>query len=110
MNAAETEARAAEWLIRKRDAAGWREEDQRALDAWLDEAPAHLMAYWRLESAWERADRLTALSTQSKSAMLIRAGRRAAPMAMRVAAAAIVLSALGVGANMLMPRARAPSI
>ena len=110
MSAAETEARAAEWLIRKRDAAGWREEDQQTLDAWLDEAPAHLMAYWRLESAWERADRLTALSTQSKSAMLIRAGRRAAPMAMRVAAAVIVLGAIGVGANMLMPRAPAPSI
>lgn len=110
MSAAETEARAAEWLIRKRDAAGWREEDQQTLDAWLDEAPAHLMAYWRLESAWERADRLTALSTQSKSAMLIRAGRRAAPMAMRVAAAAIVLGAIGLGANMLMPRAPAPSI
>lgn len=110
MSAAEIEARAAEWLIRKRDAQGWRDEDQQTLDTWLDEAPAHLMAYWRLESAWERADRLTALNTQSKSAMLIRAGRRAAPMAMRVAAAAIVLSALGVGANMFWPRPAAPSI
>ncbi len=105
MNAHEIEARAAEWLIRKRDAAGWREEDATALDAWLGESPAHAMAYWRLEAAWERADRLTALNPQSRREMLMRAGRRMAPVATRVAAALVILGGLATAADRLIPRA-----
>jgi len=105
MNAAEIETRAAEWLIRKRDAQGWREEDATALAAWLAESPAHEMAYWRLESAWDRADRLTALSPQSRREMLVRAGRKAAPIATRVAAALVILGGLATATNMLWPRA-----
>ena len=109
-NPAEAEARAAEWLIRQRDATGWCAEDASALEAWLDESPAHLMAYWRLEAAWERADRLTALSTQSKAGMLLRASRRAAPMAMRIAAVLVLLGGVAIGASMMLPRPQAASI
>ncbi len=104
------ETGAADWLIRQRDAAGWSEDDQRALDAWLDQSPAHLMAYWRLEAAWERADRLTALSTQSKAGMILRAGRKVAPIAMRVAAAVIVLGGIALGANMMFAQPQTASI
>ncbi len=107
---AQAETLAAEWLIRQRDVAGWTEGDKRALDEWLEASPAHLMAYWRLEAAWERADRLTALSTQSKAAMLLRSGRKAAPVAIRIAAAIVVLGGVAIGANMLLPRPPAASI
>lgn len=54
------EAQAAEWLAR-RDAGGWSPARQLELDAWLAESTAHRIAYLRLRSAWERADRLSAL-------------------------------------------------
>ena len=52
--------RATDWFER-RDRAGWTQEDQVELDAWLAASPAHLIAYWRVESAWARIERLSAL-------------------------------------------------
>lgn len=54
------ETQAAEWLA-QRDGAGWTDERQQALDAWLNESTAHRVAYLRLAGAWERADRLSVL-------------------------------------------------
>jgi transmembrane sensor len=103
MTGADIEAAAAEWLIRKRDAQGWRAEDDAALDVWLAQSPAHEMAYWRLEAAWARADRLTALSPQSRRRMLLSAGRKAAPIASRAAAAIVVMAGIALAANALWP-------
>lgn len=54
------EKRAAAWLA-QRDRGPWTPADQAALDAWLDAATAHRVAWLRLEAAWSRADRLAAL-------------------------------------------------
>src|SRR6185437_12907066 len=54
---AEIRERAAEWLL-KRHEQDWSQDNQRALDAWLAESPAHRIAYLRLETAWGTADRL----------------------------------------------------
>jgi transmembrane sensor len=51
---------AADWLA-SRDRDDWSVGDQAKLDAWLAEAPAHEVAYWRLETAWTRTERLAAL-------------------------------------------------
>jgi len=51
---------AADWLA-NRDRDDWSVEDQTKLDAWLAESPAHELAYWRLETAWARTERLAAL-------------------------------------------------
>jgi transmembrane sensor len=59
-NAALIEERAAEWLAR-RDGPGWDQAQQQQLDAWLAEAVTHRVAYLRLNSTWQRADRLSAL-------------------------------------------------
>ncbi len=59
-SAAHIEATAARWLLR-RETEGWSTQDQAQLDAWLEVAPAHKIAYWRLEQGWERAGRLAAL-------------------------------------------------
>lgn len=57
------ETRAADWMLARRMAESWSDADQSALDAWLAESPAHLLAYWRLEETWSRAHRLKALQS-----------------------------------------------
>ncbi len=46
--AMQIEDRAAHWLLRREDP-DWSASDQAELDAWLDAAPEHKVAYWRLE-------------------------------------------------------------
>lgn len=58
------EAAAADWLAR-RDNDNWTEQEQQALDAWLQESTAHRIAYLRLDSAWRGADRLAELPDAS---------------------------------------------
>lgn len=55
-----TERVAAAWLAR-RDTGAWSDEDQAELNEWLEAAVAHRIAYIRLQSAWQQADRLKAL-------------------------------------------------
>ncbi|MBO9716237.1 MAG: FecR domain-containing protein [Pseudoxanthomonas sp.] len=52
---------AAAWLAR-RDAGSWGADDERALQAWLQESTAHRVALLRLQSAWAEAGRLQALA------------------------------------------------
>ncbi len=59
-DAKSTRARAADWHDR-RERGDWSEADQIALDAWLAASPAHVVAYLRVDAAWQRADRLSAL-------------------------------------------------
>lgn len=59
-SSSQIERTAAAWLAR-RDAGAWSHEDQAALDAWLEAATAHRVAFLRLEATWRRADRLRAL-------------------------------------------------
>jgi transmembrane sensor len=54
------EAKAAEWLLR-REQPLWSPADQAALDGWLNESMSHKAAFWRLEHAWQMADRIGAL-------------------------------------------------
>lgn len=55
------ERSAASWLAR-RDAGGWADRQQSALDAWLAEDTAHRVAFLRLEAAWNEAARLKTLA------------------------------------------------
>jgi transmembrane sensor len=57
------EAKAAEWLTR-REQPLWSPADQTELDGWLDESMSHKAAFWRLEHAWQMADRIGALSAR----------------------------------------------
>jgi len=58
------EEQAGEWLQRKRYWKDWSEGDQQQLDAWLAESMLHSVAYWRLEAALERVERLSVLRPQ----------------------------------------------
>jgi transmembrane sensor len=54
-------ARAADWVIARRESGEWSEARQAELDAWLASSPANAIAYFRIDSTWSRADRLNAL-------------------------------------------------
>lgn len=60
MSAERIEQQAAVWLERREQPA-WSVADQGALEAWLDEAVEHRLAYWRLEHGWAKVGRLAAL-------------------------------------------------
>ena len=87
---------AAEWHDR-RERDDWTKEDQSTLDAWLAQSPAHKIAYLRVDAAWKRADRLTALKP---SGGIRRFANLAQfwPITIRMAAAAIVVTAVGFAA------------
>ena len=108
-NAKEIKARAADWLQR-RNFWNWSEEDERALQTWLDESLSHRVAYWRLRSAWERSEKLTALRDPAFGRTEpTPPARRIWPM-LRMAAAGIVLAtALGVGATYIYTAPRGQS-
>jgi transmembrane sensor len=99
-NAHDVKALAADWRDRK-DREDWSAEDQAALDAWLAQSSAHMVAYLRVDAAWTRADRLSALRgnpTPQRPAQTPRT-RRTPPMLFRMAAAAIVLGVAGYAAS-----------
>ena len=62
--ATQIEERAAEWLQKRRYWKGWSDTDQAKLDAWLAQSMTHSVAFWRLESVLERAERLSVLRPQ----------------------------------------------
>lgn len=90
-------AEAAEWLAR-RDRGPWSEEDRTALEQWLAQSLAHSTAFWRLEAAWNRADRLRAARADNGNRFLQAVGGRFTPMLFRAAAAALVIGVAGTSA------------
>jgi transmembrane sensor len=59
-SALEIEQTAADWLAR-RDGATWSDDDAQQLHAWVKASTAHKVAFLRLQSTWQRADRLGSL-------------------------------------------------
>lgn len=95
-HAEEIDAAAAEWLDR-RDRGNWAETDDQALAAWMDADPIHRITYWRMEAAWTRTERLSALRPSPPPRQ-----RRFAFL--RAAAAVIAISALAAGVWFAIPR------
>ena len=101
-NAESIEARAAAWLIKRREHEGWSEPDQAALDSWLAESWAHAAAFWRLGAAWSSADRLGVLRRpaveQGESVVAPRRG-----LFVKIAAGLVIAVVAGIaGANYLL--------
>jgi transmembrane sensor len=65
IDAAAAEKQAADWLIQQRDSGMWNEKERSAFETWLQASLAHRIAFIRLKSAWENADRLSALRTSA---------------------------------------------
>lgn len=60
---------AALWLAR-RDAGGWADRQQAALDAWLAANVAHRVAFLRLEAAWDETARLKTFAAGDAAARI----------------------------------------
>jgi transmembrane sensor len=58
------EAAAAAWLARC-DRGQWTADYERCLQAWLDQSTAHRVAWLRLQTTWQQADRMQALHVQA---------------------------------------------
>lgn len=93
--AEEVDAATAAWLD-KRDCGNWSEGDEAAFAAWLDADPIHRITYWRMEAAWARTERLTALRPTQPP-------RRNSFAFFRAAAAAVTISAIAAGAWFAIP-------
>jgi transmembrane sensor len=61
MDSEAIERQAADWLA-WRESDSWTSADESRFDGWLAERTAHRIAFIRLQSAWQRAGRLRALS------------------------------------------------
>ncbi len=59
--ARDLQKQAVEWVVNRHIAENWSDHDQNRLDAWLNESPAHLVAYWRAKDGWSRTELLSAL-------------------------------------------------
>jgi len=91
----DVQIRAAEWVNQRRDSGAWSADDEAALEAWLAESPVNRVAYWRLDAAWERTQKLSALGPlpreNSPSPL-----RRHIPIMLKIAAT-IAIAAAGLG-------------
>jgi len=84
---------AAEWLAR-RDRGPWSEADQAALDAWQAQSWSNATAFWRLDAAWARANRLGAARRAPGNRLLQAVSGRFMPILFRSAASALVVAAV----------------
>jgi len=99
LSAPTIEAEAALWLER-RHIGHWDADIQEAFDAWMTESSAHVLAYWRLDAAWKRAERLVALTPAQETAAH---GRTRRFGFLRVAIGLTIAVMAGAGALYLRP-------
>jgi transmembrane sensor len=106
-NTQDVQAHAAEWLAERRYAENWTAEEQARLDAWLAASLEHEVAYWRLDAAWTRTERLAALRAPDADDA---AQRKRTLAALRMFAAAMVVVVLGAGMFLFYPDLRGAKI
>jgi len=92
----EIEARAAMWLRRRYW--DWNADCQTEFDVWLDESWAHRVAFWRLEAAWERTERLAALRPMKPEPSGTTQSNKNRPFLFGIVASAAAVIVLGFGA------------
>ncbi|HTO39819.1 MAG TPA: FecR domain-containing protein [Rhizomicrobium sp.] len=105
VDARDAKTRAAAFL-EQRDRADWSADDQARLDAWLAQSPGNLLAFWRVEAAWDQTARLIAVRPFERRAVQPeRRGTVLAALAKLVAGCA-ALAILGGGFLLFTPGTR----
>lgn len=99
---------AADWLERS-DRSDWNEKQAAELEAWLAQSPANRVAYWRVKSAWARAQRLHALHPATDAQAKRNSWIFFRPMLLRTAAALAAVVILSIGMVLMVPRSREQS-
>lgn len=107
-DAARIEQCAADWLQRRRYWQGWSEEHQKALDAWIAESMDHAVAFWRLESTLDRAERLSTLRPQGMRKPTVAATRVPSGKTFRIAAALVAVIMTTLAAYTMWPTLQKP--
>ena len=100
-NSREIQNSAAVW-IELCEGGEWDTEKQDAFEAWLAESPAHRIAYLRASDVWKRANRLRALSPSASD--IAPPARPILPLFLKLAAAVLIIAALGAGALQFVTR------
>lgn len=100
-SAPEVDAQAMDFIL-QRHLDTWTENDQAEFDKWFSQSIAHKAAYWRLNSVWSRADRLSALRPLVPQRREAESTRRKG-LFPKVAAALVVLAGAAGAAGYLMP-------
>lgn len=90
MNALDIEERAARWLVR-REEPEWSADEEAELKAWLEQSESHKAAFWRLEFAWRKADRIRSLRNEPEQRQGKRSIIRSWQPAAVAAATAVIL-------------------
>ena len=104
--ALEVDAQAADFLARRANELRWTEKDAADLEVWLSRSLAHQTAFWRLESVWERANRLDALRQLPPWPTPTPVSPRRRSLFLGLAASVAVLAAVGVSTNILVSSPR----
>ena len=55
-------------FVERRDCDAWTDSDEAELETWLNQAPAHRVAFIRLNASWKRTERLVALRPAQENA------------------------------------------
>lgn len=98
MNGAEEQA--LDWLMKK-DRGVWPEEEEAAFQRWLAQSWSNTVTYWRVEAAWSRAGRLSALrQTGVAPREVVKSARRHTGLKI---AAVVAVAAVGGLAYLLQP-------
>jgi transmembrane sensor len=84
--------RAARWAIARREHETWTESNQVELNSWLAQSPVHMVSYLRIQSAWDRADRLAAMRTPSNRTRI----DQARPLILRFSMVVLALAIVGL--------------
>jgi transmembrane sensor len=100
-SAAEIQMSASRWVIERRDAENWTDENQEKLDAWLNESSAHAIAYWRASHAWGRTYRIAALKRPAAENPLPKREAKRSTTIFKIAMALYAFAVAGWTATML---------
>jgi transmembrane sensor len=92
--ASDVDAQAMDFIL-KRNLDDWTADDQAAFEAWFAQSLAHKTAYWRLNSVWQRADRLGALRPLAPKNGSAKSVPRKGNL-LKIAAALVLLAGAGV--------------
>ncbi len=93
-HASEVDAQAMDFIL-KRNLDDWTADDRAAFETWFAQSLAHKAAYWRLNSVWQRADRLGALRPLAPKNGSAKSAPRRGNL-LKIAAALVLLAGAGV--------------
>ncbi|HVZ70514.1 MAG TPA: FecR domain-containing protein [Rhizomicrobium sp.] len=99
-SAADVDARAMDFIL-KRHLDDWSAQDRAEFESWLAQSFAHKAAYWRLQSVWSRADRLSALRPLSPNRPAPKTAPRRGAL-LKIAATVVLLAGAGAAAVAFM--------